>query len=137
VDTTDFEKEIADAMAEKPKPRIDVAKINAMPAPAPRDWNAVVPPPKATRSPTLAEDWETHRAIGAALRDKLRKEKQKLLTDHDREWLELRHRYEQRISDTIADMRAELEAEQRRMVEAYQARSRELDLLAQRVEDDG
>jgi hypothetical protein len=135
VDTTDFEKEIADAMAEAPKKQL----------PPVRAWSGEIKPTsqpvydsiKPGRSPTLAEDWETHRAIGAALRDKLRKEKAKLLTEHDTEWLALRHRYEQRISDTIADMRAELEAEQRRMVEAYQAKTRELDLLAQRVEDDG
>jgi uncharacterized protein YecT (DUF1311 family) len=136
VDTTDFEKDIADAMAEAPKKQLPPA----------RTWSGEIKPTsqpvydsiKPTgRSPTLAEDWETHRAIGAALRDKLRKEKAKLLTEHDIAWLDLRHRYEQRISDTIADMRAELEAEQRRMVEAYQAKTRELDLLAQRVEDDG
>jgi len=85
---------------------------------------------------SLTEQWALSEKIRRELKERLRKEKAKLLTDHDIAWLDLRHRYEQRISDTIADMRAELEAEQRRMVEAFQAKTRELDLLAQRVEDD-
>jgi hypothetical protein len=137
MDTTEFDKEIEKAMSDvgAPKPRIDVAKINAMPAPrSTRPWADEQRKPEAT---SLTEQWNMHLSIGQELRDRLRKEKAKILTEHDMAWLELRHRYEQRISDTIADMRAELEAEQRRMVEAYQAKSRELDLLAQRVEDDG
>ena len=120
MDTTDFETEINKAMD------------HAITKPAPR---TVIPRKDETTS--LTEQWRMSENIRRELKDRLRKEKQKLLTDHDTEWLALRHRYEQRISDTIADMRAELEAEQRRMVEAFQAKSRELDLLAQRVDDDG
>ena len=104
------------------------------------DLAKIPPRPVSARKPeatSLTEQWMLSEKIRRELKERLRKEKQKLLTDHDTAWLALRHRYEQRISDTIADMRAELEAEQRRMVEAYQAKSRELDLLAQRVEDDG
>jgi hypothetical protein len=120
MDDTKFADEIAKALDH------DLAKIPPRPVSARK--------PEAT---SLTEQWNMHRSIGQELRERLRKEKAKLLTDHDTEWLALRHRYEQRISDTIADMRAELESEQRRMVEAYQAKTRELDLLAQRVEDDG
>jgi len=120
VDTTDFEAEINKAMD------------HAITKPAPR---TVIPRKDETTS--LTEQWRMSENIRRELKERLRKEKQKLLTDHDVAWLALRHTYEQRISDTIADMRAELEAEQRRMVEAYQVRTRELDLLAQRVEDDG
>jgi hypothetical protein len=137
VDTTDFEKEIEKAMAETPKKQL----------PPVRAWSGEIKPtsqpvydsikPTVAQPVTLTEQWAMSVNIQRELKERLRKEKAKLLTDHDTEWLALRHRYEQRISDTIADMRAELEAEQRRMVEAYQARSRELDLLAQRVEDDG
>jgi hypothetical protein len=105
---------------------------HAITKPLPRTVSA-----RKEEATSLTEQWTLHKNIGRELKDRLRKEKQKLLTDHDTEWLALRHRYEQRISDTIADMRAELEAEQRRMVETFQAKSRELDLLAQRVEDDG
>jgi hypothetical protein len=122
VDTTDFEKEIDKAMEMAPKKLADKGTVFLRP-----DGNKPV---------SLTDQWAMHANIGRELRDRLRREKQKLLNDHDTEWLALRHRYEQRISDTIATMRAELEAEQRRMVEAYQAKSRELDLLAQRVEDD-
>jgi hypothetical protein len=120
VDTTDFEAEINKAMD------------HAITKPIPRTVSA-----RKEESTSLTEQWAMSENIRRELKDRLRKEKAKILTDHDTEWLALRHRYEQRISDTIADMRAELEAEQRRMVEAYQARTRELDLLAQRVEDDG
>jgi len=122
VDTTDFEKEIEKAMQEKPiapfKPRIDA---NAKPA----------------QQVSLAEQWGLSEKIRQELRDRLRKEKAKILTDHDTQWLALRHTYEERISDTIADMRAELAAEQRRLIEAYQEKTRELDLLSKRIEDDG
>jgi hypothetical protein len=122
VDTTDFEKEIEKVMDHS------LTKLT----------KPLTPPVRHKEEATsLTEQWAMHRNIGQELRDRLRKEKAKLLTEHDIAWLDLRHRYEQRISDTIADMRAELEAEQRRMVEAYQAKTRELDLLAQRVEDDG
>jgi hypothetical protein len=121
VDTTDFEKEIEKVMDHS------LTKLT----------KPLTPPVRHKEEATsLAEQWAMSETIRRELKERLRKEKAKILTDHDTEWLALRHRYEQRISDTIADMRAELEAEQRRMVEAYQAKTRELDLLAQRVEDD-
>jgi hypothetical protein len=120
VDTSDFEKEIEKAMD------------GAITKPTPR---TVIPRKDETTS--LSEQWMLSEKIKYELCDRLRKEKQKLQTDHDTQWLELRHRYEERISNTIADMRAELAAEQRRLVESYQERARELDLLSKKVDGDG
>jgi uncharacterized NAD(P)/FAD-binding protein YdhS len=130
MDNTEFANEITAALDaklnEKPA-QMDNSKYAAAPYKPRLDANT------RPATPTLAEDWETHRSIGAALRTKLHVEQRKLLTDHDRAWLDLRHRYEERIAQTIADMKAELDSEQRRLVAAYQAKARELDLLAQRI----
>jgi DNA polymerase II small subunit/DNA polymerase delta subunit B len=120
MDTTDFEKEIEKVMD------------SAITKPLPRTVST-----RKEETTSLSDQWGLSEKIRQELRDRLRKEKTKILTDHDTQWLALRHTYEERISDTIADMRAELAAEQRRLIEAYQEKTRELDLLSKRVEDDG
>jgi hypothetical protein len=90
--------------------------------------------PVESKAVTLMEQWDMHEKIGHELRERLRKEKLKILADHDHQWSQIKHDYAQRISEAVAKLESEREDELRKLVEAYQQRIREVDLLTQRMD---
>jgi predicted nuclease with TOPRIM domain len=92
--------------------------------------------PVTTGSTSLMEQWDMNQNTRRDLKERLRREQQNLIAEHDRKWLALRQLYEERISEMVSKYKAQLDSEQRQLVDAYQRKKRELDLLAERIEGD-
>lgn len=83
---------------------------------------------------TLGDQFAKVEAINRALRDRIGRERMRLLHDHDRRWTETQHDFAVRIHEAVNQLEREREAELRRLADEYHEAAREIDKIASRFE---
>jgi hypothetical protein len=86
-----------------------------------------------TKELTLVEQMNRAEEIQASLRNKLRREKLDLLQEHDRGWTEIKQTYANLIHDAVTKLEAERDKALRDLADTYHTKTREYDLLLERM----
>lgn len=82
---------------------------------------------------SLAEQWSKVERVGADLRERARKERQQIISNYDRNVVELQTAYNEKIENTVAMLKQDEQIELRRLADDTAAKLREHELLIKRM----
>jgi hypothetical protein len=84
---------------------------------------------------SLTDQWTKLTLIERELRDRIRREGQKLINDHDRRWMEIKQDYATRIAEQTVQLEKARDKELEELRLETHAKLREHDMLSQRLQD--
>ena len=84
---------------------------------------------------SFSEQWDKLEIIERELRDRIRRDRNTIIAEHDRLWVSIQTDYTQRISEEVARLEKMREADLHELTGKTTEKLREHDLLAKRMAD--